>query len=177
MFYNYSNLPNVNALVTQEIYQLMTEFNGLKIVNSSSRADAVLIGIIKSGDSLKDTRTNKNYRVAKNTAPEAIGESRRNFSIPARTQLKLSLHVIVIKNPTATEIKILQSDLGPEVSVSPKIIFNQMMAINGDYTREVFDGELTDINFTQNKGAETRSLKNMAVSAANTFREMILYAF
>src|SRR3989338_9617244 len=112
LFYNHSNLPNLSGDFTQEVYTLLSEFKDLRLVNSPKRADAVLVGIIRSADSLKDTRLNKSYRTAKNTAPEAVGTDRRNFTIPASTQLRLGLHVVIIKNPTEAEIKILQSELG-----------------------------------------------------------------
>lgn len=178
MFYNYSNLPEVSADFTRETYRLLTEFRGLKLTSGySEKSDAVLIGIIRSPLKASETLRAGNLRVAKDAAPDSIGNSRSNFYIPGSTDVDLTLNIIVIRKPTEEELALLRSGIGDQVKSNSKIIFNEIIPVRGRFTREVLDGQGTQVVATQNAGVQRKTIKNMAQDAAISVRDMILYAF
>jgi hypothetical protein len=180
MFYNFSNIPDVSGEFSRETYKLLTGFSGLKLVSGySESADAVLIGIIRSEESLTKTLTPLNLRVAKNQAPNSVGDKRQNFYIPGTSILTLTLQVIVIKKPTEEELALLRSGIGEQVISDPKsrIIFNERLPLRGQFAREIFDNAGTSVVATQNAGVQRRTIRTLAETAAVSVRDMILYAF
>jgi hypothetical protein len=178
MFYNYSNLSEIHADFTRETYRLLTGFSGLKLVNGySNNTDAVLIGILKSPEKLMETLQPANPRVAQEKAGAAIGNRRQNFPIPGTTNVQVYLHVIVIKKPTQEELALLKSGIGDQVKSTSKIIFNEIIPLRLQYTREVLDDPGVQVVGTQNFGVQRKTLKSLAEQAANNVRDMILYAF
>jgi hypothetical protein len=178
MFYNYSNLSEVHADFTRETYRLLTGFSGLRLINGySNNADAVLIGILKSPEKLMETLQPANPRVAQEKAGNAIGSRRQNFPIPGTTNVQVYLHVIVIKKPTEEELALLKSGIGDQVKSTSKIIFNEIIPLRFQYTREVLDNAGVQVVGTQNFGVQRKTLKSLAEQAANNVRDMILYAF
>lgn len=177
MFYNYSNLSEVHTDFTRETYRLLTGFSGLRLVNGYNKnSDAVLIGILKSPEKLAETVRASNLRVAQEKAKNAVA-GRENFYIPGTSDVSVYLHVIVIKKPTEEEIALLKSGIGDQIQSTSKIIFNEIIPLKIQYTREVLDDEGTQVIATQNLGVQRKSLKNLAEIAAINVRDMILYAF
>jgi hypothetical protein len=177
MFYNYSNMPEVSGEFTRETYRLLTGFSGLKLMSGySSNSDAVLIGVIRSTERLTESMRPMNLRVAKQQAPNAV-EGRDEFYVPGTNSLELHLQVIVIKKPTEEEIALLRSGIGNQIKSTSKVIFNERLTLNGQYTREIMDNEGTQVIATQNSGAQRRTVRGLAESAATSIRDMILHAF
>jgi hypothetical protein len=177
LFYNHSNLANTSSVFTREIYDLLSEFKGLSVQGSKGKADATLIGIVESSQRLNETITNRGLRVAKSVASSNIGNSRGDFYVPSASNVQLILRIIVIKNPSENEIKLLRSEFGKNVPVSSKVIFNEQIRVSASYNREYFDGDAGAVHATLNRGAVHNSLDAMAKNAASAFRDMILYAF
>ncbi len=177
MFYNYSNLSEVHTDFTRETYRLLTGFSGLKLNNGYNKnSDAVLIGILKSPEKIAETIRASNLRVAEEKAKNAVA-GRENFYIPGTSDVSVYLHVIVIKKPTEEEIALLKSGIGDQVKSTSRIIFNELIPLRIQYTREVLDNEGTQVLATQNLGVQRKSLKTLAENAAINVRDMILYAF
>jgi hypothetical protein len=177
MFYNFSSLPELSPAMTRETYKLLSGFRALRLKSGYKNADAVLIGIIRSPESLKLTTRPTSLRDAKNVAPNNVGESRAEFYIPGATQVDLKLQVLVIKHPSEEELRLLQSELGPKIPAQGKIIFNEIFSLSGSFTREFYDDEPGTVVATQNAGALRRAQETMALQAAEQIRDMILYAF
>ncbi len=178
MFYNYSNLPEVQAEFTRETYRLLTGFSRLKLINGyKSKADAVMIGIVKSPEKMAETIRPSNLRVAQERAQTSLGGTRRKFYIPGTSDVSLYLHMIVIKKPTEEELALLKSGFGDQIKSTSKIIFNEVIPLRIQYTREVMDGAGTQVVATQNQGVQRKIVKSLAEQAANSVRDMILYAF
>ena len=178
MFYNYSNLPEVQAEFTRETYRLLTGFSRLKLINGyKSHADAVMIGIVKSPEKMAETIKPSNLRVAQETAQTSLGGTRRKFYIPGTSDVQLYLHMIVIKKPTEDELTLLKSGFGDQLKSSSKIVFNEVIPLRIQYTREVMDGAGTQVIATQNQGVQRKIVKSLAEQAANSVRDIILYAF
>lgn len=177
-FYNYSALPHVGAEFSREVYEMMMSFPSLKVKSGfNNSTDAVLIGIVKSPEKLRDTTKVQNLRVAQGSAPNAIGTQRKEFYIPGTTGVQLYLQVILIKRPSEAELELLRSSLGELAQTNDRVIFNETIPITASYNREVFDDEAVSVVGTQNKGALQKSVKNMAEQAAQSVKEMIMYAF
>lgn len=178
MFYNYSNMAEIQSDFTRETYQLLTEFSGLKLKSGyRSSTDAVLIGIIRSPEKIADTIKPLNLRLAQGRASNAIGNKRQNFYIPGSSDVSLYLQVIVIKKPTQEELSLLMSNIGDKIRPNSRIIFNELLPLRIQYTREVLDYEGVHVVATQNQGVQRKTLKNLAERAAVSIRDMILYAF
>lgn len=178
MFYNYSNLSEVHTDFTRETYRLLTGFSGLKLINGYKKsADAVLIGIIKSPEKMAETVRPSNLRLAQEKAKNSIGPSRSDFYIPGASNVLVYLHVIVIKKPTEEELALLKSGIGDQLKSTSKIIFNEVIPLTIQYTREILDDEGTQVTGTQNFGVQRKILKNLSEQAAYHVRDMILYAF
>ncbi len=178
MFYNYSTLSEVHTDFTRETYQLLTGLTGLKLTSGYNRdSDAVLIGILKSPEKLSETIRSSNLRLAQAKAASAIGNTRQKFYVPGSSDIVLYLQIIVIKKPTEDELSVLKSSLGEQVKPGSKIIFNELLPIRYQYTREILDDEGVQVVGSQNLGVQRKSLKTMAEQAAISVRDMILYAF
>ncbi len=178
MFYNYSNLSELHTDFTRETYRILTGFSGLKLINGhSSEADALLIGIIKTPEKLMESVRSSNLRLAQLKAKNAIGTNRDSFYIPGTSDVQLYLQIIVIKRPTEEELTLLRSGLSDKIRGNSKVIFNEYLPLRTIYTREVLDDAGVQVVGTQNAGVQRKVLKNLAVDAAVSVRDMILYAF
>ncbi len=177
-FYNYSALPTVGSEFTREVYAMMMGFPSLKVNSGfSNSTDAVMIGIVKSAEKLRDVTKAQNLRVAQGSAPKAIGTVRKEFYIPGTTNVQLYLQIIVIKRPSEEELELLRSSYGELAQKNDRVIFNEMIPVNSSYNREIFDEESVSVIGTQNKGALKKSVKVMAEQMAQSVKEMIMYAF
>ncbi len=178
-------MPEVHADFTRETYRMLTAFSGLRLNNGYNKnADALMIGIIKTPEKVADTVKPTSLRVAQLKAPNAIGNDRQKFYIPATSDVQVYLHVIVIKKPTEEELALLKSGIGDQIKSTSKVIFNELIPLRMNYTREVLDttdsGAVTNgtqVVATQNAGVQRKIYKNLADQAAINIRDMILYAF
>lgn len=176
MFYNHSNHANISPVMTKEIFQMLSGFNDLKIISGHERADAVLIGIVSSPEKVKVSRPGKNFRSAKAAAGDAIGDEREDFYIPSSTDMRASLRLILIKNPSEKEIELLRTSLG-KFALGPRVIVNENIRLRDSFTRELYSSNGVDVIDTQNRSAMRNTMQEMAQKAAQNFKDMILYAF
>ncbi len=178
MFHNYSNQPEVSNHFTREVYRLLTSYPGLKLKSGYHEdTDAVMIGIIKTPETIYETVTPMNFRVAQDRAENAIGKDRQKFYIPGTSDITMYLQIIVIKKPTEEELSLLRSGLGDKVKLTSRVIFNDTIPLRAQYTREIFDDEAVSITATQNAGIQRKIIRSMAEQAAISVKDMILYAF
>lgn len=178
MFYNYSNLSEVHSDFTRETYQLLSGFTGLKIVSGhSSKTDAILLGILRSPEKASDTFLPSNLRLAQSRAGEAIGTERENFYVPGTSDVVVYLQVILIKKPTEDELILLRSNFSHQIRTTSKIIFNEVIPLRDQFTREILDRDGVQVVGTQNLGVQRKTFQDLAKRAALNIRDMILYAF
>lgn len=177
MFYNHSNLHNVSGVFTKEIFNTMINYKGLELRSGNQSSDAVLIGIVESASKINETVTAEGFKSIENTYGEDIfNKKRKNFNLPSVNRVTLNVRIIVIKQPTSEEIKFLRSSYGKGV-VSSKIIFNEVINLSGVYNLKENEGQSIEVLGTQNRGIQQRTIGELAVSAATSFKDMILYAF
>jgi hypothetical protein len=177
MFYNQSALSNISGVFTKEIYRMVSGFDGLQVTGGKAKTDATLIGILESSGRIIDVLVPSAPRNVENIATDEVAGSRKEFYIPSASTVNLSLRVIVIKDPTKEEIEFLRSKASKKTFESSKIIFSESIRLSNTFTREVFDGNNNAVIHSQNRGSLTKSYIAMSRDAAQTFREMILYAF
>lgn len=178
MFYNFSNFPDLSGDFTRETYRLMSRFNGLKIISGYDPAsDAVLLGVLRTQERTWDSNNPKNLRVAQAKARESIGNSRQSFYVPGSSEIDLVLQVLIIKKPTAEDFELLKTGLGDSNLSSSRIVLNQKISLKGLFNRELLDAEGTQVVGTQNSGVQRRTLETLAVNAALSIRDIILYAY
>lgn len=177
-FYNYSTLPHVGAEFSREVYEMMMGFPSLKVKSGfNNSTDAVLIGIVKSPEKLRDTTKVQNLRVAQGSPPMQLERGERNFIFQEQQVFSFIFKLSLLKVPSEAELEVLRSSLGELAQTNDRVIFNEMIPITASYNREVFDDEAVSVVGTQNKGALQKSVKNMAEQAAQSVKEMIMYAF
>lgn len=177
MFYNHSSFANVEGVFTKEILNTMLGYKSLILKSGKQPADAVLIGIVSSPDRRKDAATPNIFSSVKNIYGNNVFEGRRDdLYVPTQNTMQLSLRIIVIKQPTKEEIVFLSTKLG-EKAIGSKIIFNEVIALNGTQSLKQFTGDSMKVIGTQNRGVERSVIETMAKNAAGNFKDMILYAF
>ncbi len=101
---------------------------------------------------------------------------RKDFIAPRSRKLDLRLRVVVIKHPTAAEIKFLQTSLGQNY-ISSKLIFDERIKLSSEQTLKTLKGESGVVLGTQNRMVVKNAIENLSLKAAASFKDMILYAF
>ncbi len=174
-FYNHSNMNNVSSSFTKEMVFMLSSFSKLKVKNNTKNVDAVLVGIIESTDSRRESRVRSDDIVSSSILENRVDSSKRvDYYIPTKTTLKLNLKLMLIKSFKRTDINSLKTD---GELIDPRVLFTERIPLTEAYTREVLDGATNNFTTTRANGAEKNALEQMAINAANTFKEMILYAF
>jgi hypothetical protein len=178
VFYNESALNFASGPFTSEFRRLLLDYPGLRISNSEfEKVDAVLIGIIQSNKNINQTIRNSALRVA-NPGSRTEGDiPRRSFYVPASSQVHLQLRLVLIKNPSDKELKLIQSGLLNGIRWDNRILLDETLNLTGGFTREFYEGEASSVLYTQNEGALNKTVTQMASQAVDQFRDTILYAF
>jgi hypothetical protein len=177
MFYNHSSLHNVSGVFTKEIFNTMINYKGLELRSGNAPADAVLIGIVESAPKLNETVSSEAFKSVINSYGEDVfNEKRKNFNLPSVNRVSLSVRIIVIKQPSKEEIQFLKTSYGKGV-ISSKIIFNEVISLSGNYNLKENEGQGIKVLGTQNRGIQQATVKDLALNAATSFKDMILYAF
>lgn len=182
MFLNKTPINNVSPHFTTEFYNLLSSFEQLDLHSGiDDSSDAVLLGIVDSPDRLTEAITVQDSKLVKTLVNVSdIGE-RNDFFTPIKNRINLELRVILIKRPSANDIKFLTGLTPGQIVKHPKVIFDDRIVIKDDFEREVLSfGDLDEggqTNFSRNLGNIQKSLKRMARNAANSFKENIIYVF
>ena len=177
IFINETNLPDVSGLFSKEFISLMSSFDGLKVVSGKSfSTDAILLGFIRTPKYRRETFTRAGQRLSTDVAPTSVG-TRRKFFVTSNNRVRIELQMILIKNPTETDLIFLKSKLKEYSVKHSKVIFDQTFDISGNFALEIQDREGTEVNFTQNKGNLKRFLSTLATTGAKNFKELVLYDF
>lgn len=181
MFINRSAIPELAAPMTREITFALNDYPGIRVFSGNEKsADAVLIGIIESLDHYNEVVKTNNQLFTDNTVKDSIG-LRAPFYYPVESSYEFSLQIILIKNPTQEELDLLTTDLGQFMKANPKVVLMDRLSLSGSFTRVV--GETTGdaspgkTNFVKNKGIFEKSVNETAISAARTFKQVVLNAF
>ncbi len=181
MFINRSTIPELAAPMTKEIVLALNDYSGLRVFSGNNEAaDAVLIGVIDSKDHYNETVRTTQILFTDDTLKSSVG-NRSPFYYPVQTTYEFSLKVILIRRPSKEEIQLLTTDMGQFMKVNPKVVLMDVINLTGSFARAA--GETTSANaigktnFVKNKGVFEKSLQDTAISAAKTFKQVVLNAF
>ncbi len=184
VFLNNSVISNISLPFTKEILFLLNQFQGLDVkVGEDLSADSILIGVIKSRRNRNSTIKNKSpqqYLGHDDLLKQSIG-NRKAYYVPATTEVTLYLDLVLIKDPSREIIKISQTDLLKHLHGAPRIVIDEEIKVTGSFSRELGGNLSVDasgvVNFTKNKKLIDKAVENLAISAAASFRELVLNAF
>lgn len=178
MFVNRSVIPHVAAPMTQEIVNVLNQYDGLKVVAGESEStDSILLGIVDSEEKLNEAITAKSTEFSEGKT--ALG-NRQPFYYPSELNYNLKLQLILIKRPSQAELELFKSDIGQYLKLHPKAIINEVIPLTGSYQRVANDnvaGSGGDVNYVKNVGIFEKSVQDLSRTAAITFRDLILNAF
>jgi hypothetical protein len=156
--------------MTKEIIKELSSFPKLTIYpGNSPKAEAVLLGIIDSKKSKKEFYSTTGTTLIK----DGIG-AREAFFLPNNVSYQLEVTLILIRNPSSTDLEVIRSNFVKYLGVHPKVVFAQTLHVTGSASRVLAHG---DVNFTQDKGIMEKSIGVLASSTAKSFKELILNAF
>ena len=179
MFFNQSVLPNTAQSFTAQFFKLLASYRGLKVYSgSTTRADAVLLGVISSSPLLNKTIAVEGHKKAQTLVnPKDIG-NRNDFFTPSRNRITLTLKVVLIKNPNWQELEFFQSKISQGAIQHPKVIFNKTVSLSTAFDR-VFKsrGKGGVTNFTNNLGTLNKAVETLALDGRNYFKEIVINAF
>ncbi len=178
MFINRSVIPNANGPMTQEIINVLNQYQDLKVGQSlSENYDSVLIGIIDSKEKINEAFLNKDFAITNSL--EGIG-NRPDFYYPSTVLYDLTLQIIIIKKPTAEELAVLKSDLSKYIQFHPKIVVRETLLLSSSFQKVANDTVANgggDVNYVKNNGNFEKSLIDLSRQAAISFRDMVLNVF
>lgn len=181
MFVNHSVIPNVSSPMTKEISLMLSGYPKLRVFPGENRkADAILLGIITSAKHRKDViKTKSRVLIQGDLLEDSIG-NRNQFYVPTASEITLDVQLVLIKNPSPEEIKILKSSIGSKVR-SSKIVFNEKITVVKEFARDVRETTTVDsggtVNSTKSKASMESGIEGMAESLGTTFKELVLNVF
>lgn len=181
MFYNRSNIPAVAAPFTKEFSSVISTFPDIRVsAGNHKMADAVMIGVIDSSQYINDTIVNTSTLFLTGDLAKSI-ENRNPFYIATTSTYALSLRVFIIRRPTQQEIEVISGNLGDYIKAHSKIVFDETYQLTGSVQRVLEGSQTSDsggvVNFTRNLEVSKKSIRALAKSTANNFREVVLNAF
>lgn len=181
MFVNRSSFPLLSGVLTSEIRMMLADFPGLAISASEDpSADAVLVGIIDSPDSLIQASKNIGTTFIAGDLKESIGD-RAAYYLPTVSTLDFSLTLVLIKKPSKEDLELIDTPFLPFLSRNPKVIFTEQITLNTSYSRTIQETLSPDspglVNATRNQKNKERALKAIAKSASSQLKEVVIRAF
>jgi hypothetical protein len=181
MFLNNSNIPRIATSLSNEIIKVLDDYSALKLYPGEFiSADGILLGIIDSKRSQKETFQVSNRIFTEGKQKESLGD-RRQFYIPSSIKYEATLRLILIRNPSGDDVKLARSNLRAYLQTGPKIVFNETFPLNGVYDLNIAENNSPDdggvVNGTKNRYALENSLNGLAVATAQNVRRVLLDAF
>lgn len=183
MFINKSAYPGVAPVFTRELAKLMASYPGLKIKSSSGgREDAVLLGIIESPRRYSEAFETTATKFTAGELETSIG-NRAQYYLPTASSYRISLRLVLIKNPGEIEKELLASSIGAKVegSRNSKVIFQQKFDYVGNFNRETKDTITSDsggvVNYTKTKRYFMQTVEQLAQQAARDFEDLVINVF
>lgn len=177
-FYNESNFALAGAMFADEAFNSLSEFKGLHITRKAGKADAVLIGIVTSEKTRKESMRSSSEVVAQNIAPTNTS-NRQAFNITATNTLILNVKYYIIKDSELQKfqaIKSLKNESEFKESLEKATsVFSRNIGVSSTLRREIYDGESSAVNYTQNQTALRRNVREMALQAAKQLQGALFY--
>ncbi|MBF0206154.1 MAG: hypothetical protein HQK53_04630 [Oligoflexia bacterium] len=175
MFQNRSSIPNVSGYFTRELINSLLRYPGLKVYSGEwHKTDAVLLGIITSAPYVRQA-------MGSGAGREIQVGNRKKFYVSGGAGISLTVTLTLIKDPSHKDLEYFLSTFSKYSFKHPSVILSQSIPVSATYSNATAAGTESDgtgvLNFTNNKGQENYVIQNMAKTAADNFREIVLYAF
>lgn len=178
MFVNQSVYPKANVPFTREIKAMLATYPGLSISTKPTRnVDAVLIGIVSSAN---------RYAQAYNTTARnfqngtTIGK-RAGFYVPTASKFKISVHLVMIKDPSLAEQKAIKSNVGEFMINHPKVVFSKTFFYTGSFNRDARPTDTSDsggiVNYTNTRRYFDQTLESLAQTNARNLEQLVINVF
>ncbi len=182
MFINHSNFAGASSIFTKAFFELFQEYPELTVYSGEdSRADAILVGFIQTPKRTQDVFDRASTRFTDTNLAPSLG-GRPHFLVPDSTSYRVALRLVLIKNPTLSELELVRSpQLGPHLAHQPKIVFNRLLEQSAAFQRRVEETSREDspgiVNFTTTRYFLQKSLEDTAQDMAGNFKELVLNVF
>ncbi len=178
MFVNQSVFPKANVPFTREIKALLATYPELSIsTRPSEHVDAILIGVVSSENRYSEaiTTTATNFQDGAN-----IG-NRAGFYVPTASQFRISVRLMLIKDPSIEDQKLMKSDLGKFMENHPKVVFSRTFGYTASFNREARQTNTSDsggiVNYTNTRRYLDQTLQSLAKSNARELEELVINVF
>lgn len=181
MFINKSSYPGASPVFTREIMHLLSTYSNLKISTSTGgREDAVLIGIIEGPARNATAYTTTATKFTAGALEQSIG-NRAQYYLPTASNYKISLRLVMIKNPTSADKALLTSEIGSNIKNHPKVVFSNFFTYVGNFNRETRDTITSDsggiVNYTKTRRYFQQSLEALAKQASRDLEDLVINVF
>lgn len=194
-FVNYSPISNVSAPLTRAFITRLSRYSGLKVyTGENEKADAILIGVIGGHKQLRKVTKNKDRLSTSRSEFDAFincpegstdctstDKKRKSFVFPTKNDISLPVHIMIIKNPTYTDLKLARSDLRNIIPTNSKVVINKRVSLkaSGKKATGAKGAALNPslFNYTRSKALMTKSIEEAAMVVAVDFDYMVINAF
>jgi hypothetical protein len=181
LFVNKTVFPGLNTVVTRRLAEDLGSFSQLQVsTGENTNADSILIGIIRGEKEYNRALITTERQFLGDEYQTSLGD-RRGIYTPRQQAYSVTVELILIKNPSTFERKLIASDVGKYIRNNPKVIFSRSLGVSQAITRKLWKRDSTDlggvVNSTQNDGVIRRSYQSVAQEISRQFQELILYAF
>lgn len=178
MFVNESVYPKANVPFTREIKAMLATYPGLSISTKPSRGvDAVLIGVVSSQNRYAEAyqTTARNFQNG-----STIG-NRAGFYVPTASKFKITVRLVLIKDPTLEEQKMIKSKIGEYMGNHPKVIFSRTFLYTGSFNRDARPTDTSDsggiVNYTNTRRYFDQTLESLAQANARDLEQLVINVF
>lgn len=180
-FLNRSAIADVTAPFTDEMFNLLSDFDGLTVyAGENSLADAVLIGIV-SGPSKRSKLLTVKSRVYTNSSLKAAIGKRKEFFVPSAIGYNVELQIILVRRPFKNISLLKDTDIKALKLDKSKVIFEKSFIFPSDYALSLAINSGRDsagvTNSTLNHYRFIKSVEVLAVDAINRFKQEVINAF
>lgn len=181
LFVNKTVFPGLNTAITRRVAEDLGTFTKLHVSTGEDKsADSVLVGIIHGEKDYAKSLVTTERQFLGDDYQSSLG-NRRGIYTPRQQSYTVKVDLILIKNPTNFDKKLLKSNLRKFIKANPKIVFRRTLTITQTITRKLWKRDSTDlggvVNSTQNDGLIRRSYTAVAEEVSRQFKEFVLYAF
>lgn len=181
IFVNKSSYAGAGPIFTREIVDLLGSYSGLKISPvTGGNEDAVLVGIVEGPRRNSEAFTTTATKFTAGELKQSIG-NRAQFYLPTASNYKVTLRVLLIKNPSTADIKLLTSPIAEKLAKHPRVIFNKSFGYVGNFNRETRDTITSDsgglVNYTKTRRYFQQSLEALAKQASRDLEDLVINVF
>ena len=173
-FFNESNFSLAGAMFADEAFNVLSEFNGLNLTRKSHGVDGVLIGIVRSAKSRKESLASSSEVVAQSVAPTNTS-NRQSFNVTATNLIQVIVDYYVVKDKDLERLKAVKNREVVQALQKASAVYHKKVFVSTTLRREIYDGESSAVNDSQTQTALTRNIRTLAAQAAKQLQDSLFY--